>query len=323
MTRLYHISSEYGIISNVKEYSIAEIGAKMDALGLWDKLLPFNWAIKPNHTALPYFCITLKDDMQPVKVRLLFLEGWQTLHDFLRTRVDRNFGVYSSPTEFPHYELIILANGTCQAFRHDTGYLPIELKDNSERTFFAKLLWQAYGVMLRMETDEKLPLRFFTDQAIFSRIENNKGKWSDEPLNVSPPPPYVEKVSFSKPELQKAKDLPIENDEVWELDFRLTTKYTLSEPRPRSLYSLQAINSATHEKLIDTGVVYDKSRGLKELWMSMPPQIVREIIRLGRLPSEIKLVSGRVFRLLRPLCIELPFKLSMHDSLPNLEKLFH
>ena len=42
----------------------------------------------------------------------------------------------------------------------------------------------------------------------------------------------------------------------------------------------------------------------------------------GRVPGEICLVSGRVFRMLRALCVELPFKLSLHDSLPALDAAF-
>ena len=34
----------------------------------------------------------------------------------------------------------------------------------------------------------------------------------------------------------------------------------------------------------------------------------------GKVPGELKTRSGRVFRLLRPLCMELPFKLSLHEK---------
>lgn len=301
------------------KHSIEEIGAKMDALGLWDALLPYNWAIKPARTALPYFCIVLKGDMKPVKVRLLMLEGWQTLHDFLRTRLDRNFGVYSSPIEFPHYELVILANGEAKALRHDTGYMPAEVSDETKKEFFLKLLWEAYGVMLRMEVDHKLPLSFAAEQSIFARVESAEGDWTDAPLKVTPPPPYVEKLSFSKADVQKAKDLPMLGDFVLELDFRLSPKRMTREPRPRTVYILKGIDSATGEKLIERGVSLDKAHGLKELWLSMPQQFLRELLRLGKLPGEVKLVSGRVFRMIRPLCMELPFKLSLHDSLPRVE----
>ena len=61
------------------ERSVEEIGAKMDALGLWDALAPYNWAVKPHGTAFPYFCTVIKGTEEAVKVRFLMLEGWNTL----------------------------------------------------------------------------------------------------------------------------------------------------------------------------------------------------------------------------------------------------
>jgi hypothetical protein len=55
----------------------------------------------------------------------------------------------------------------------------------------------------------------------------------------------------------------------------------------------------------------------------VPPQLLKVLIKMGRVPGELKLVSARLFRLLRPICLELPVKLSMHDSLPRLERAFN
>ena len=71
-----------------------EVGAKMDALGLWNSLAPYNWAVKPHGTAFPYFCNILQGDGD-VKVRFLMLEGWRTLHDYVRLRADLSYGVIS------------------------------------------------------------------------------------------------------------------------------------------------------------------------------------------------------------------------------------
>jgi hypothetical protein len=54
----------------------------------------------------------------------------------------------------------------------------------------------------------------------------------------------------------------------------------------------------------------------------MPRRVLANIIAKGRVPGEIKVVSGRVFRLMRPLCMDLPFRLSLHDRLPRLEAAF-
>ena len=300
------------------KHTVEEIGAKMDALGIWEILGPYNWAIKARGTVFPYFCTVLKGDDAPVKVRFLLLEGWQTLHDYVHVRVDRNFGYCSTPVELPHYELVVLTTGESRLFRYDAGYLPVEASP-AQREFVAKLLWEAFGVMLRVESDHNLPMKFSDEQAIFARVEGKDGKWTDEPLVIPPPRPYVEKVSFRKEMVQKAVDLPLVSKDVLELDFRILPNVMTKEPRPRCVYGLLGVDAATGVKLIDCRVSMHPEAGLKGLWESMPVQVMRELIRLGKVPGEIRLCSGRVFRLLRPMCMELPFKLVLRDSLPQLD----
>ena len=38
------------------ERTIEDIGAKMDALGVWEAVAPYNWAVCPKGTVFPYFC---------------------------------------------------------------------------------------------------------------------------------------------------------------------------------------------------------------------------------------------------------------------------
>ena len=294
--------------------SVEEIGAKMDGLGLWPALGPYNWAVKPKGTVFPYFCSILKGDAKPVKVRLLMLEGWQTLHDFVRARIDRNFGVYSSPIEFPHLELVILDSGEMKLFRHDPGYMPVEASE-PQRRLAARILWEAYGVMLRLESDPQLPIRFASEKAVFARVEGKDGVWEDVPLEIPDPPPYVEKISFEKADLKRAKDVPFVAGDVLHVDFRLRPQIMTREPRPRCVYQLLAVDPATKEVAMDLRASVSPETGLKGLWEAMPQHFLRALVERGRLPGEVKVLSGRVFRMLRPLCLELPFKLSLHDTL--------
>ena len=291
-----------------------EIGAKMDALGLWDLLEPYNFAVKPKGTVFPYFCTVLKGERKPVKVRFLMLEGWQTLHDFVRTRVDRNFGIYSSPAELPHLELVVLEDGALKLFRHDTGYVPLEANE-SQRRLAARILWEAYGVMLRVESDRSLPMKFSAEKAIFARVESAPDVWEDRPLEIPNPPPYEEKMTFAKADLKAAQDLPFVREDVLELDFRVLPGVMTKEARPRCVYELKAVDPKTGETAMASRVSMHPEAGLRALWESMPAQVLKELIRRGKVPGELKVRSGRVFRFLRPLCLELPFKLSLHDSL--------
>ncbi|MBQ6914346.1 MAG: hypothetical protein IJQ65_01385, partial [Kiritimatiellae bacterium] len=59
-------------------HTAEELGAKMDALGLWGVLESYNFAVKPRGTVFPYFCTVFKGEKDPVKVRFFMLEGWQT-----------------------------------------------------------------------------------------------------------------------------------------------------------------------------------------------------------------------------------------------------
>jgi len=300
----------------MKRRTPEEIGAKMDALGLWELLEPYNFAVKPQGTVFPYFCTVLKGDRKPVKIRFLMLEGWQTLHDYVRTRLDRNFGIYSTPVEMPHLELVILETGDVTLFRHDTGYLPQEA-DAAQRELGARILWEAFGVMMRVEADRKLPMRFADEKGIFARVETAGGKWEDLPLVIPDPPPSTEKISFQKADVKAAQDLPFVKDGVLEIDFRLLPGIMTKEVRPRCVYGLKAVDPKTGEVVIDSRVSVHPEMGLRGLWESMPEQVLRALVRRGRVPGEIKTSSGRVFRFLRPLCMELPFRLSLHDALPS------
>lgn len=290
------------------------IGAKMDALEIWDRVLPYNWAVKPKKTVFPYFCSILRGDDKPVKVRFLMLEGWQTLHDFVRMRADPDFGFYSSPIEFPHLELVILTNGEMRLFRHDPGFMPLEANE-AQRALAARILWESYGVLLRLEGDPKLPLKYVAEKGIFARVETADEVWEDRPLEIPDPPPFVEKISFDKADLKRAKDIPFVSGEVLHVDFRLVPSVMTKEPRPRCVYQLLGYDPKSKTAVFDLRASIGKDSGLKELWEMMPRQFLKALIERGRIPGEIRVASQRVFRFLRPLCIEIPFKISLRTGL--------
>lgn len=294
--------------------SIESIGAKMDALDIWDRILSYTWAVKPKGTVFPYFCSVVKESSGPVKIRLLMLEGWQTLHDFIRMRSDLDFGFISSPLEIPHYALLILATGETKLYRHDVGYMPQEATD-IQRELVGRILWESYGVLLRLETEERLPLKYVAEKAIFARVETAKDVWEDAPLSVPDPPPYIEKISFPKVDIQRAKDIPFVPGDVLHVDFRLLPAVMTKEQRPRCVYQLLGYDPATKMAVFDLRASIGKDSGLKELWETMPRQLLKAMIERGRLPGEIKVASGRVFRFLRPLCLEIPFKLTLNERL--------
>lgn len=295
-------------------HTVEEIGRKLDALDLWKRASRYNFAVRPRGTVIPYFCTVMLGDCNPVKVRFLLLEGWQTLHDYVCTRADCNYGFYSSPMEMPHFELAFLNDGQLVVRRHDPGYMPASL-NAAQREFVAKILWEAYGVFLRMESDEKLPMRFSDDKAIFARIEGADGKWSDGPLVIPDPPPHQECVSLPKELVKKAKDLPFMREEVLGIDFGLLLSKQTCEKRPRCVYRLFGLDMKSKALVMDSQTSVHPEAGLRGMWESIPIQVLSELVRIGKLPGEVKVRSGRLFRMLRPLCMEFPFKLTLHDKL--------
>lgn len=299
-----------------------ELGRKMDALGLWKELSAGNFAIRPRGTVYPYFCTVYdlnENGAGPLKLRFMMLEGWQTLHDFLRTRVDSSFGFYSSPMEMPHFEMLVLKNGACKVFRHDIGLVPREI-DDKERALVVKLLWESYGIMMRLESDAQLMMKYADLKSVFSRVEGADGKWSDAPLEVIQPRPHVESVSFPAAELKKAADLPFDKDFAISVDFRLNPGVVTSDNPPKCVYELVGVSPSAAEKPLFRSVTsVVREAGLKGMWEAMPIVLLKHIIGLGKVPGSIRTRSQRVFRLIRPLAVELPFRLSFHDRLPELE----
>ena len=127
---------------------------------------------------------------------------------------------------------------------------------------------------------------------------------------------YAEKkISFDKAEIKRAQDRPFIADEVLHVDFGLVPNLMTKEPRPRCVYRLVVFDPATKTTVADKRVSVSPESGLRHVWETMPAQFLKLLIENGRVPGEVKVASGRVFRMLRPLCMELPFKLSLHDRL--------
>ena len=298
------------------ERTIEDIGAKMDALGVWEAVAPYNWAVCPKGTVFPYFCCVMKGDGNPVNVRFMMVEGWQSFHDFVRTRIDPNFGFYSTPMEIPHFELVFISGGAVRLFRHDPCFMP-RLATDAERAFCSKILWESFGVMMRVEADSELPMKFAAEKAMFARVEGDGCEWADKALSIPDPRPHVESVTFAKVDLAKAKDLPFAAEEKIAVDFSLVVGLSTKEPRARCVYRLSAHDAATGEQFIADAVSPVPDGGLRAMWEGVAPRLLKHLLAHGRIPGEIMVCSQRLFRMLRPLCLDLPLKLSLHDKLPG------
>lgn len=300
---------------------LEEIGKKIAALNLWETAAHYNWAIKPRGVAYPYFCSLLKPGNM-LAGHLIMLDGWQTFHDFIMTRCDNSYGFYSSPAELPHYAMLAAKDGSVSFFRNDTGYLPRIKFSESEITMLSKILWEVYGVMMRFENDAGLAMKFAEENAIFSRIEGPDGVWHDQPLKLVQPRVHIERIALRKDDVAAAKDLPFAKEETLAVDFRIIPGMHTMEPRPRVAYLFAGIDTATGLRVIRHISSVPPDGTLRSLWENLAPRLLRELIARKHIPGEIQVISQRLFRMLRPLCTELPFKLSLHDSIPALDTAF-
>ena len=83
---------------------------------------------------------------------------------------------------------------------------------------------------------------------------------------------------------------------------------------------LVAVDGTTGERILFEKNSIHPESGLRGLWENLPQHVLERLIARGRMPGEIRLKSARLFRLMRPLTLEIPLKLSLHDELPLLEQ---
>lgn len=298
------------------------LARKIEQLGLWDIAEAHNWAIKPRGSVFPYFCIFMRERGADCRMRLFLLEGWQTMHDWVCLRMDPDYSCYLSTSELPSFEVAYVKKGIL-VVRHDPAVFPW-LVSPMQNDLVGKMLWQVYGVMLRLEADHSLPLKYASERALFSRVELESGEWIDEPLPIPKPPPYVEKIDIDASLVKQAKALPIDDKLRVAVDVRAQFEEDSPNTRPHLYYAMRGIELSTQEMIFNNEARVKPAMGgsLKLLWLQMPASLLGYFIKLGRLPCEIQVVSGRVFRFLRPVFLNLSVKLSKLEEIPGLEKCF-
>lgn len=302
-----------------------EIAAAIAELDVWDKVSAHNWALVPQTSEEPYIVSAgpEKDrDKSPVAGRLLLFPGLENFRNFAITRQAPEFGVWMSPLEFRHWEVIAVKKGPAEIFGYVPGYVPQPPSD-ADKEFLAPLLYECLGVLMRIEEDPQLPLRYFEkEHALFARKEVVDGVWQDGPLHMPPDGQvkFVERVSLDTAKCRLAAKLPVVADEKWEVDFVMVPAYHTREPKPRFLYVLAAVDAATGVRVVWLKMsVGGTDEALKALWEGHAARLLEAMLRLGRAPGEIHVRSGRVARFLRPLGMHVPFKLVHHAKLGALD----
>ncbi len=295
---------------------IADILRRIDALGRWPEILYPMWALKPHGSVFPYFPVVNPSNGDPaVKGHVSFLEGWQTLHDYNIWMQDKDAGFLSHPIELPGFNILFKTDGTASVMRQTPGF-HLREADEKQSAIIAEMLWETYGMLMRLEEDSKLAFRFLDDGCMFAREQDESGKWSDAPLKVVPPRRKTECVGLSKAALKVAKDLPVLKDRVFKVEFGFDIRaFAAGFGGKRIAYRLKCTDLNTRETVFERlFAVQPPELNIQDLWQNVPDAVLQAIVSLSFVPGEIVVPNTRLFRLFRPLMAELQFKLSMRKE---------
>lgn len=301
-------------------YDIARAIAELKA---WKQASQHNWALVPQSSERPYIATVIAEKgAGPVEGRLMLFPGLEVFRDYMLARQIPDYGVFMSPLDIPHFEAVGLRDGGVELFSYESGYVP-RLPTFEEKAFFAPLLYECYGFLMRLEEKPDLPLAYVDKKAMFARKEVLPDCWIDGPLAL-PEEDVVqsqEQITLQKADCAKAREMPVFPKEVWEIDYVLVPSYHTPPPRPRFLYLLAAVNQTTGERMMWERLSVDgQEKGLQRLWEGHAQRLLSAIVGHGRVPGELHVRSCRMTRFLRPLGLQLPFKIVQHAKLPMLER---
>ena len=289
-------------------------------LNIWGKVARHNFAIVSEMALEPFVVAVSPDKTGPIVGRLLLFPGFDVFRDYRLFQQIPDYGVAMSLLDFTHWEVIALGDGSVQLCAYEPGYVPRVLTDD-ETALLAPVLYECYGLLMRMEENPELPAKFVTpeNQRMFARKEGLDGKWRDTPLDLPPVPNplYQEEVLLDKQKCTEAAKLPMDAAASWQIEFAQLPNFHTREERPRFLYLLAGVDAATGRRVLwDKASVSGKPNGLKALWEGLASRLLLAVLREGRIPAAVNVRNSRLARLIRPLGLQLPFKLVQHAKLP-------
>ena len=307
--------------------SLDEDAKAIVALNAWKKAATDNWALVPQTSEEPIVVHADAKAEGPVAGRLVFFPGFAAYRDFALLLQAPDMGLALSPLDVTHWELVGLTDGRHELHSFRTGFVP-HLADRDERTFLAPLVHECLGLLMRFEENTELPAKYAADQALFGRKEGLDGKWRDGPVPLPKemPVPREERISLGKRECAAAVRLPFDESESWEVDFFGVPACRTDDPQPRIMYLFAAVDAQTGERRVWDRMSVPKNVGtaatadvLKPMWESLAQRLLVAILKRGRIPGAVNVRSGRMARFLRPLGLQIPFRLVQHAKLLALD----
>ena len=306
--------------------NIDDIAKAISALNAWKKAAKYNWALVSEMFDNPLIaCVNIQQN-GPMAARLMLFNGFAAHRDFAIFTQNQDVSFALSPIDFDHYEVIGLKDGGAEVYDYRPGYAPVH-PDEETCALLAPVLYECYGLMLRLEDDPEIPAMYKGENAMFSRREGLDGKWRDAPLK---PPDmstvtWTERVGLDRVKCAQAARFNMAQGEMWEVDFIQMPIFRTEDPNPRIMYLFAAVDAKTGERRVWDKLVVDPKiprngtlDALKQLWESLASRMLEGVLRRGMVPAEIHVRTQRVMRFMRPLGLQIPFKLVLHQQLPRL-----
>ena len=173
--------------------NIDEIAKAIAALNVWKKASKYNWALVSELFDKPLIAAINPSQQGPIVGRLMLFNGFVAHRDFMVFRQNADISFAMSPIDFDHYEVIALKDGSAEIFDYRPGFIPVHPNEET-RALLAPVLYECYGLLLRIDEDPELPAMYVKEKALFSRKEGLDGKWHDAPLR----PPNIDSVTWTE-----------------------------------------------------------------------------------------------------------------------------
>ena len=267
-----------------------------------------------------------------------FLVGWKSFYDLVTRLADPAKQVATWLLEIRMVELLYVSGNLL--FEHELpvlqtlgrkaddacstpvfrsvipGYHPW-LPDAKERELLEVVLYQAFGMAMRVEADGLL-LKARFPQEILMRKADAKGVWQDTWSPVKEIGDEEVEVRIESKRLQGVRDKPLKPITV-QLDLVFTPLRLLPDgTRPQTAYVILMVDAESG--FIIAGELLQATGGIAQMWSQIPERLLQIFERLGGCPEMIEVNVDRMANLLRPLAEYIPFKMVRREKLAMLER---
>ena len=191
------------------------------------------------------------------------------------------------------------------------------LPEAQERDLLEAVLYQAFGMVLRVDADHSLLRERFPSE-ILIREQDGKGGWQDLWSPVKEMGDEEVEVRIESAKLKAVCVKPMQAVTL-QLDLVFTPLKILPDgKRPQTAYVLLAVDAKNG--FIFSGDLLQATEGVAKMWSQIPDRLLEIFDRMGGCPETIEIHGERMANLLRPLGEFLSFKMVRRDRLAMLEE---